>query len=85
MQDELDWDTFAIVVHSSSIASIGDLIDAADAAKMRKALRTVKHRFTLESTVDYVTDFVSQVIRIAGCVLLSLRVQRCHPAPAEYV
>lgn len=61
LQDEVDWDDFAFVMHSSEAGTIGDMLDAADAAAMRRALRKVKSRFTLEATVDYIAVFAKEV------------------------
>jgi hypothetical protein len=51
--DEINWDDFCIIVHSSKISTIEQLLQNADINKMQKNLQSMKSRFTFLHTVDY--------------------------------
>lgn len=55
-EDEVDWETVALVVHRSEISSIPQRVAAADAAAMRAAIEYITSPFCIEPCplpIDY--------------------------------
>ena len=52
--DILNWEDFAIIIHSSDINNIPDILHNCDIQKMQAKIKEVKEFFTISTTFDYI-------------------------------
>lgn len=57
-EDELDWNKFAIIVHSSNIKDIPKLLQECDYKEMQKELMKIRERFTINYTFEYIQNIL---------------------------
>ena len=71
MQDKIDWNEVAVLVHRSKLGEVGNMIEARDAQKMQAAIKKVKHMFTYDYTCAYISSFVAKVASATAIHMLT--------------
>ena len=51
--DEINWEEFCIIIHTSELNKLREIVDKADKSKMLEALKKYKPMFTFEETFKY--------------------------------
>jgi hypothetical protein len=57
--DKIDWNEFCVIIHSSKINQIEEILEKVNIPEMQKKLEEIKSVFTFEYTTDYIIRKIS--------------------------
>lgn len=70
LQDKINWNEVAVLVHRSRVGEVGDMIEARDVQKMQAAIKKAKHMFTYDYTCAYISSFVAKVASATAIIII---------------
>ena len=59
-QDKIDWGEFCVIIHSSMITCLPEILKKCDVPKMQAKLKEVKSLFTIDYAAEYVKEILSK-------------------------